>query len=255
MKFFSYIFFILIFTINNIHASDIGETEITAEDGIEVFQKEKYYLLKNNVEIISKNFNLNADLVKAYFDKDLYDITNLYAEGKVILNSKNKKISAKGNILEFTLKEEKIKIKGKNSELNLNETNLFSDGMIEVNNKNGNFLLNGKNSKLYNKNITVTGSDIKGKFTSIENKKEIIELNVEDEKLANIKTDDIDMYSSKAFYDKEINIIELIEKVKVIRGKEIITGDYGYVDITKNSYKVTSNNSKKVKVLISNNNE
>ena len=63
------------------------------------------------------------------------------------------------------------------------------------------------------------------------------------------------MYSSKAFYDKEINIIELIEKVKVIRGKEIITGDYGYVDITKNSYKVTSNNSKKVKVLISNNNE
>ena len=36
------------------------------------------------------------------------------------------------------------------------------------------------------------------------------------------------------------------------RGSEIITGDYGVLDTNKNSYKVSSNNSNKVKVIISN---
>ena len=46
---------------------EVGETEITTEDGIEVFQNEKYYLLKKNVNIDSDNFNLNADDVKIIF--------------------------------------------------------------------------------------------------------------------------------------------------------------------------------------------
>ena len=58
---------LLILLLNNTNARDLGQTEITAEDGIEVFQNEKYYLLKNNVEIACDNFNLKADIVKAYF--------------------------------------------------------------------------------------------------------------------------------------------------------------------------------------------
>ena len=65
----------------------IGETEITTEDGIEVFQNEKYYLLKKNVKIVSDNFTLNADEVKINFDKSLYDITELDAKGNVNFNS------------------------------------------------------------------------------------------------------------------------------------------------------------------------
>ena len=79
-----------------LNARDVGQTEITTEEGIEVYQKEKYYLLKTNVEIISDNFNLKADLVKAFFDKDLYDLTNIYSEGNVILES-NQEIKAIGN--------------------------------------------------------------------------------------------------------------------------------------------------------------
>ena len=37
---------LLILFLNNINAKELGQTQITAEDGIEVFQKEKYYLLK-----------------------------------------------------------------------------------------------------------------------------------------------------------------------------------------------------------------
>ena len=43
-----FVIFFLIVLLNNTYAfsRNIGETEITTEDGIEVFQEEKYYLLK-----------------------------------------------------------------------------------------------------------------------------------------------------------------------------------------------------------------
>ena len=71
-----YVIFFLIVLLNYKYAfsRNIGETEITTEDGIEVFQEEKYYLLKKNVEIVSDEFELNGNLVKIFFEKDLYDI-------------------------------------------------------------------------------------------------------------------------------------------------------------------------------------
>ena len=53
------IFFLIVFlNYKYTFGRNIGETEITTEDGIEVFQEEKYYLLKKNVEIISDEFEL-----------------------------------------------------------------------------------------------------------------------------------------------------------------------------------------------------
>ena len=75
------LFFILTIILStNLHSRSIGETEITTEEGIEVFQKEKYYLLKKNVKIVSDNFELTGDQVKIFFDKDLYDIKTINAE-------------------------------------------------------------------------------------------------------------------------------------------------------------------------------
>ena len=103
--------------------------------------------------------------------------------------------------------------------------------------------------------IDISGENIDGQFSTVDEIKEVIKLNVEDEKISNIKTTDVDMYANKAIYDKKNSIIELFENVKVIRGNEIITGDYGRLDTDTNSYKVKSNNSKKVKVIITENNE
>ena len=63
------------------------------------------------------------------------------------------------------------------------------------------------------------------------------------------------MSSQKAIYDDETYIFELFTKVKIVKGQEIISGDYGYFDTVKNSYKVKSNNTSKVKVTIKNTNE
>ena len=47
----SFVFKIIIFFLVFGYASarNVGETEITTEDGIEVFQNEKFYLLKKNL--------------------------------------------------------------------------------------------------------------------------------------------------------------------------------------------------------------
>ena len=127
------IIFCLISTI--LSAREIGQTEITTEEGIEVYQKEKYYLLKKNVKIISDNFKLTADLVKAFFDKDLYDITNIQAEVDVILKS-NKEIQAMGNKINFNAKNENIHIEGKGSYLKNKTIIMKSDKLIEVNKAN-----------------------------------------------------------------------------------------------------------------------
>ena len=89
---------IIIFLISiTLNAREIGETEITTEDGIEVFQNEKFYLLKQNVKIVSDNFTLTADEVKINFDKSLYDITELDAKGNVDFKSNEFETSGSGN--------------------------------------------------------------------------------------------------------------------------------------------------------------
>ena len=247
------IFFLIVF-LNYKHAisRNIGETEITTEDGIEVFQEEKYYLLKKNVEILSDQLELKGQFVQIYFEQDLYDIKKLIASDDVDFNSKEYNIKGKGDGLKFDIVSQEIIVNGTNSELFLETTKMFSDGIIKVDNLNGSFLIDGNNSKLISDNIFILGSKINGIFEIIDGKRNISNLEVQDKKIINIKTDDIDMFSKKAVYDKKKSIIELFEEVKIKRGNEIITGDYGILNTNKNSYKVSSKNSKKVKVIISN---
>jgi hypothetical protein len=94
---------------HNLLARQIGQTEITTDDGIEVFKKEKYYLLKKNVNIISDDFNLSADLVKVYFDKDLYDIVKINSDGNVKLKS-SRGITGVGEKINFDIINEDIYI-------------------------------------------------------------------------------------------------------------------------------------------------
>tara|TARA_B100001540_G_C15248367_1_gene391524 strand:+ start:360 stop:506 length:147 start_codon:yes stop_codon:yes gene_type:complete len=44
------ILFLLMFFVNPLESREVGQTEITTEEGIEVYQKEKYYLLKKKCD-------------------------------------------------------------------------------------------------------------------------------------------------------------------------------------------------------------
>ena len=246
------LFFIIFLNYKYAIGRNVGETEITTDDGIEVFQGEKYYLLKKNVEIISDEFELNGDLVKIYFEKDLYDIQELIASTGVNFKSNAYNITGKGDTLKFNIQNEEINVTGEKSELFLETTEMFSDGSITVDNLAGSFSIEGSNSKLISDTITITGFMINGILVNENGTREISNLEVHDENILSIITEDTEMFSKKAFYDKEKSIIELFDNVKIKRGNEIITGDYGILDTNKNAYKVSSKNSNKVRAIISN---
>ena len=237
----------------NVIAREIGETEITTEDGIEVFQNEKFYLLKKNVKIDSDDFILNADEVKINFNKSLYDITELNAKGNVNFKSSEFKMEGNGKNLKFEVQIEKLKVEGQSSELITEDIRMFSDGFIEVSNFNGNFTLEGKNSKLESKNILIEAEFIDGIFNNLDKNREITFLNIYDKKISYVKNNNTEMYAKKINFDNSTSIIELIDNVTIIRGGEKISGDYGTLDTKNNSYKIKSNDETKVKVIILNN--
>ena len=132
------IFFLIVFlNYKPAISRNVGETEITTEDGLEVFQEEKYYLLKKNVEILSDQLDLKGQLVQIYFEQDLYDIKKLIASDDVDFNSKEYNIKGKGDALKFDIVSQEIIVNGTNSELFLETTKMFSDGIIKVDNLNG----------------------------------------------------------------------------------------------------------------------
>jgi len=233
-----------------LQARELGQTEITTEEGIEVYQKEKYYLLKKNVEIESDNFKLTAQKVKAYFDKDLYDITNMYSQGNVIFES-NQGLRVLGNEVDFDFKNEEINIRGEKSFLQNNEFTMVSDGSIDLNNVTGEFKLYGFNSKLTTNDIKITGKDIQGKYITVDGENIIDKLKIKDKTQVNIKTETSNMFAKRAEYNKQENIIELFENVIIIRDNELITGDYAKINTLDESYFVKTNKSKRVKVLLS----
>ena len=232
-----------------VEARDVGQTEITTEEGIEVYQKEKYYLLKKNVEIQSDNFSLKAQMVKAFFEKDLYDIVDIHSEGDVVLIS-SKGLEAKGKKIDFNIKDEDIYIEGEKSFLNNKDFEMKSNQSIKVNNLTGKFKLIGLNSQITTSDTIIIGSIIDGIYINVNGENVVQTLHAEDKTQVNIKTKTLNMFSKKADFDRENDIIELFEKVKIFREGELITGDYARINTVDESYYVTSNTTKKVKVLL-----
>ncbi len=242
---------IIILISPNVLSNDNGEIEITTEDGIEVFQNEKYYILKKNVKIKSNNFILDADEVKINFEDSLYDITELNAKGNVNFDTSQLKMSGSGETLNFEVKIENLKVEGLDSKIITKDINMFSDGYIEINNQNGKFFLKGLNSKLVNENILIIANSINGIFSS--NNNDITFLEVFDKEMSYVKNNNTEMYAKKIIYNSDTSMIELIDSVTIIRNEEKITGDYGTLDTKNNSYKIKSNNKTKVKVIIQDN--
>ena len=248
------IFFLIIFLSFSVMGREQGQTEITTEEGIEVFQKEKYYLLKKNVLIESDEFILSADLVKAFFEKDLYDIQKIESEGNVNFTS-SKGFNGVGERLDFSMKNNLMNIFGNNALLSMDNLIMKSDNYIMIDDSKGKFKLEGNISELTTDTMNIIGSSINGSYEEINDINEINNLIVKSDKITEITTDTLKMFSSKAVYSKKDNIIELFDNVKVIRNNEIIIGDYAKINTLNESYKVSSKESNKVKVLIDNTNE
>ena len=225
------------------------QLKFLSENNPKSARKLKVELIKRINEIPQNPYLFRKSI---YFENDLYDIQELIASTGVNFKSNSYNIKGKGETLKFNIQNEEINVAGEKSELFLETTEMFSDGSITVDNLAGSFSIEGSNSKLISDTIFITGFVINGILVNKNGTREISNLEVQDENILSIITEDTEMFSKKAFYDREKSIIELFDSVTIKRGSEIITGDYGVLDTNKNSYKVSSKNSNKVKAIISN---
>ena len=206
---FKFLFLIFIFTfVNNANADD--QTEITTDGGIEVYQKDKYYELIKNVNIKSKDFSLKAHNVKAYYNKDFYDLVKIIATGNAKMNTSDGAIIL-GNKIIYETTEQKFHIIG-----------------------NGNFS---------NSELTVIGDDIKGNFIKINEKSYVENVEAKDADHVYIENKEMKSYSKSAIYSKEKDIIELFDSVKIIKNREITTGDYANINMVTKNYSIITNNN------------
>ena len=60
----------------------------------------------------------------------------------------------------------------------------------------------------------------------------------------------MESYSKSAVYSKSNDLLELFDEVKIMKGKEITTGDYATINIKTNDYSIKSINNK-VQLLLS----
>ena len=93
-----------------------SELTVEADDSIELFEKEKYYVAKGNVILKKDGFTLNANFVKAYYE---------IKDGENVLN----KILAKDNV---TLTKEKTKATGQLMTYNLNNKIAILSGPFQT---------------------------------------------------------------------------------------------------------------------------
>ena len=87
------------------------------------------------------NLRLNGNLVKIFFEKDLYDIKELIASTDVNFKSSAYNIKGKGETLKFNIQNEEINVTGEKSELFLETLRCFLMAVLPVDNLAGSFLL------------------------------------------------------------------------------------------------------------------
>ena len=201
--------------------------------------------------VSSDTFILKANLVKAFFEKDLYDIIRFEAEKNVFFESKNNDMFATGEFLTYETDRKLIYVQGNNSVVKINSINMLSNDFIEIIHSSGLFKLQGEGSHLYDDEISIIGAKINGSYKNNEDIITVQKLAVEDKNISKIKTENIEMYAKNALYEINNDTIELFENVKVIRGKETVIGDYALINLSDESYYVKTNDSnKKVKIFV-----
>ena len=196
-----------------------------------MFQNEKYYDLKDNVDIKSKNFDLKANNVKAFYGKDFYDLVKIIATGKAEIFTVDGAI-IKGSEIIYDIKNEEFSIIG---------NGFFNNGELKV-----------------------EGENINGNFIKINDKTYINNVDARDPNKVYIENKEMKSYSISAIYSKKTEILELFDDVTIIKNREVTTGDYANINmLTKNYTIITYNNpiiingyqiksnDNKVKLLIS----
>ena len=221
------------------------ELKVEADESLEWFEKEKYYLAKGNVILTKDGLILNAHKVRADYqeENDENVLKMIIAHGNVVLTKG--KIKATGEFMRYNVIDKIALISGKF------QTFTSPSGYIESNKK---LIFNDSTNKaqaigkvkIVLKNKTkifadTVNADFTGKAKSLQ--KAIAKGNVVIKSHSDGKKSqgDIGIYNSKN------QIIELKGNVKIINQGSVIMGSEGINNIKTGISKITGNKKQRVK--------
>ena len=236
-SFLTYLFFLLNSTLyaNEKHNSELI---VEADNSIEFYEKEKYYLATGNAIASKDGIILKANTIKAFFNKknkinkvvsygnaSITKGSILAKAGHVKYNFKNQFIILTQNTPSF--KSEEIFIKSKEI--------LSFDNSKKIANGRGKVELTLKNGiKIFTDELIANFSKLNNSLTKAKAKGNVV-----------IVTKNERSSSNYAVFDKKTNLITLKENVIIKRNNSNISGEIGITNLKTGITKISGGNKKK----------
>ena len=241
--FFSYPFSVLS---KNDNAESKSQLTVEADESLEWFEKEKYYLAKGNVLLTKDGLRLNANKVKANYEEKKGEnvLKKIIAEGNIILIKG--KVKATGQFMTYDVEKKIALISGSFQTFSSPSGYIESNKVLMFNDTNNKAEAIGKVKIILANKTKIYADNIKADFTGKEKtlKKAIAKGNV-------IIVNNIKGRKSKAnlgIYNSSNETIKLKGNVVIINQGSIITGSQGITNIKTGISTLTSDPDKKERV-------
>ena len=223
-----------------------SELTVEAEDSLEWFEKERYYLAKGNVILKKDGITLKANIVKAdyVFENGENTLKKITAKEKVILTKDNTK--ATGQYMTYDLEQKIAKILGSFQTFSTPSGYVESRKIITFDDMNNKAEAEG-NVKIILSNKTIIYADnVKADFESTNKslKKAIAEGNVIIENKAKGRKSKADL----GFYNSDDEIIRLTGNVVIINQKSKILGSKGITNLKTGVSNIIGDKKNKTRV-------
>ena len=226
--------------------NNASELTVEAEDSLEWYEKEKYYIAKGNVILKKDGVTLKANTIKAdyVFKNGENTLKKIIAKEKVILTKDNTK--ATGQYMTYDLEEKIAKISGSFQTFSSPSGYVESKKIITFNNLNNKAEAEG-NVKIILSNKTIIYADnVKADFESTNKSltKAIAKGNVIIENKAKGRISKADL----GVYNSDDEIIRLTGNVVIINQKSKISGSKGITNLKTGISNIVGDKTNKTRV-------
>ena len=241
--FFSYPFSVLS---KNDNAESKSQLTVEADESLEWFEKEKYYLAKGNVLLTKDGLKLNANKVKANYEEKKGEniLKKIIAEGDIILTKG--KVKATGEFMTYDVEKKIALMSGSFQTFSSPSGYIESNKVLMFNDTNNEAEAIGKVKIILANKTKIYADNIKADFTGKEKtlKKAIAKGNV----IIENNTEGRKSKANIGIYNSSNETIKLKGNVVIINQGSIITGSQGITNIKTGISKLTSNPDKKERV-------
>lgn len=213
----------------NFSSSGEGAIEVTAADGIELYQKENKIIARKKALAVRGNSKLSADTIEAEYRQSSgkgTEIWRLMAINNVVMTSEKEK--ALGDTAEFTIDNGLLVIKGAPARFVTPEDVVTADVLEYWQNQN--LVIAKENAKIVRENRMISADVISALFKkNKEGKMEIEKMQADGNVL--IKTENEQASGERATYNPKTGIAILLGKVKLTQKDNYMTGAKAVVNM------------------------